>query len=64
MADKIAALADRIEMDIESDSEKTKVKKKENSVEDEILEYAIQYTQDGFCIPMYRYRQKCTMAMS
>ena len=39
-ADKIATMTDRIRTEIESDSEKTKVKKA-NSVGDEILEYTI-----------------------
>ena len=39
---QIAAMAERIEMEIVSDSEKAEVKPG-----DEILEYAIQYAQDG-----------------
>jgi len=43
-------------------AKKTKVKKT-NSAGDKILEYAIQYAQDGFCIPMYSCKQKCTVSM-
>ena len=40
-------MADRIQTEIKSDSEV----KRTNSAGDKILEYAIQYAQDGFLYP-------------
>ena len=47
MADKIAAMADRFRTEIDTGDEETEAKKA-NGAGDEILEYAVQYAQDGF----------------
>ena len=46
MADKIAAMADRFRTEIDTGDEETEAKKT-NGAGDEILEYAVQYAQDG-----------------
>jgi len=46
VADKIAAMADRFRTEIDTGNEETEAKKT-NGAGDEILEYAVQYAQDG-----------------
>ena len=46
MADKIAAMADRFRTEINTGDKETEVRKT-NGGGDEILEYAVQYAQDG-----------------